>query len=86
MEELIKQFGLPVALTVFFIYQFIQAKKEHMDDIKGIAATAISTLDKNTEALDKNTDALLKSTNVTERGSSLIEMMDRKYSQEGLAK
>lgn len=63
IEELLKTFGFPIAIAIYFIYQNGKVEKAHKDDLKGIAVQTIGTLDKNTEALDKNTE-MLQQTNM----------------------
>lgn len=65
IEELLKQFGFPIAVAVYFIYQNGKIEKEHKQDIRTIAQQAISALEKNTESdkavteqLEKNNTAL----------------------------
>ena len=81
MEELIKQFGLPVAIAVFFIYQYIAASKEHKNDLKGIAQLATTALDKNTDALEENTKEREKSNSVIERNSVMLDRVSKKFDE-----
>ena len=77
MEDLVKQFGLPVALSIFFIYQYIASNKEHKDDLKGIAQTAVTAIDKSTDAIDRNSDALIKATQTIDRSSYQLDRLER---------
>lgn len=57
---LLQNFGLPVAVAAFFIWQFIQQGKEYVNFVKDIAAKAI-------DAINKSTEVDVKMLNVAER-------------------
>lgn len=65
LVELVKQFGFPIAVAVYFIWQNGRLEKEHKQDIRTIATQAIQALEKNTESdkavttqLERNNTAL----------------------------
>lgn len=58
IEGLLKDFGFPIAVAVYFIYQNGKIEKAHKDDLKTLATNALTTLDKNTDALNKNSEVL----------------------------
>lgn len=49
IEGLIKDFGLPVALLVYFIYQNTSISKEYNKYVKDIAQKAVDAINKSTE-------------------------------------
>lgn len=57
---LVNQFGLPVALAIFFIWRDYVSSKEHKQDLRDISVKAV-------QAIDKSTDAILdQGKNITE--------------------
>ena len=57
---LVNQFGLPVALAIFFIWRDYVSSKEHKADLRDISVKAV-------QAIDKSTDAILdQGKNITE--------------------
>lgn len=52
LVELVKQFGFPIAVAIYFIWDKGRTEKEHKDDLRNIAVTAIKAIDANTEALN----------------------------------
>lgn len=53
LGALLKDFGLPLALAVYFIWQFISTTKEYNNYVKDIAQKAISAIEKSTEVDNK---------------------------------
>lgn len=49
VAPLIKDFGLPVALLVYFIYQNAAISKEYNKYVKDIAQKAVDAINKSTE-------------------------------------
>ena len=49
IEGLLKDFGLPVALLVYFIYQNAAISKEYNKYVKDIAQKAVDAINKSTE-------------------------------------
>lgn len=49
IEGLLKDFGLPVALLVYFIYQNASISKEYNKYVKDIAQKAVDAINKSTE-------------------------------------
>lgn len=82
MEDLIKNFGFPIAVAVFFIYQYIASNKEHKKDLKEVSLVSIQTLDKNTEALKENTEERALSRRTQDRASFVLE----RFSADGRVK
>jgi hypothetical protein len=78
LDELVKQFGFPLAIAIFFIWQYISSNKEHKDDLKGISTQAVSAIDKSTEALEKNTDVMVKATQTLDRASVTLDRVESK--------
>jgi hypothetical protein len=73
VEELVKQFGIPTAVAIFFIYQYIASNKEHKADLKGILQLVVTALDKNTAALDENTKERSKADDVIGNNSLVLD-------------
>lgn len=53
LAALLKDYGLPLALAVYFIAQFISLSKEYNNYVKDIAQKAISAIEKSTEVDNK---------------------------------
>lgn len=49
IDQLVQNFGLPVGLLVWFIYQNYKIGKEYNDYIKNIAQKAVDAINKSTE-------------------------------------
>lgn len=49
LAPLIKDFGLPVALLVYFIWQHASINKEYNNYVKDIAQKAVDVINKSTE-------------------------------------
>lgn len=58
---LINQFGLPIALLLYFIWRDYQTNKEHKADMRDIAVKAVQALDKSTDAINEGTENTKKS-------------------------
>lgn len=86
IEELLKQFGFPIAVAVYFIYQNGKLEKEHKQDIRTIAQQAISALEKNTESDKAVTTELAKNNTALEDNNTLLSEMRGVMSQQRSAK
>lgn len=49
IDQLVQNFGLPVGLLMWFIYQNYKIGKEYNDYIKNIAQKAVDAINKSTE-------------------------------------
>lgn len=58
---LINQFGLPIALLIYFIWRDYQTSKEHKADMRDIAIKSVQALDKSTASIDESTENTRKS-------------------------
>lgn len=58
LGALIEQFGLPVALLIYFIWRDYQTSKEHKADMRGIATESVKALDKGTDAIKESTEVI----------------------------
>lgn len=74
--ELIKQLGFPVAIAVYFIWQNGRIEKEHKDDIKTIANTAVEAINKNTESDKVVADQLVKNNTALENNGRIINRLE----------
>lgn len=84
LVELIKQFGFPIAVAVYFIWQNGRIEREHKNDIRTIATQAIQALEKNTESdkavteqLAKNNTALSDSNHILSRVEGILSVRER---------
>lgn len=73
---LINQFGLPVALLIYFIWREYQTNKEHKADMRDIAVKAV-------EALNKSTDAINEGTENTKKSNDLMSELKGVLSTQG---
>lgn len=55
---LVQNFGLPVALAIFFIWMYVQQAKEHKNDLKDIAVKSVQAIDAGTEAIKDSTEQM----------------------------
>lgn len=69
---LINQFGLPVALLIYFIWREYQTNREHKADMRDIAIKAVQALDKSTEVLEREAANTAKNTEVITANTSLM--------------
>jgi hypothetical protein len=51
LGALVNQFGLPVALAIFFIWRDYASSKEHKADLRDISVKAVQAIDKSTDAI-----------------------------------
>lgn len=70
--ELIKQFGFPIAIAIYFIWDKGRTEREHKDDLRNIAVTAIKAIDANTEALKDQTAQDVKNNAAFEANNMLL--------------
>lgn len=80
IEELLKQFGFPIAVAVYFIYQNGKLEKEHKQDIRTIAQQAISALEKNTESDKAVTEQLAKNNTALSDTNHLLSKIEGVFS------
>lgn len=88
--ELVKQFGFPIAVAIYFIWQNGRIEKEHKNDIRTIATQAIQALEKNTdsdkavtEQLAKNNTALSDSNQLLSRIEGVLSGRERNNGNQG---
>lgn len=79
LVELVKNFGLPTAIAIFFIWRDYQSSKEHKEDLKNIAVKAVTAIDAGTEAIkdsvaviDKNSERLGENTSILNRVEGVL--------------
>lgn len=79
LVELVKNFGLPTAIAVFFIWRDYQSSKEHKEDLKNIAVKAVTAIDAGTETIkdsiaviDKNSERLGENTSILNRVEGVL--------------
>lgn len=53
IDQLVQNFGLPIGLLLYFIYQNYKISKEYNDYIKDIASKAVNALDKSTDTQEE---------------------------------
>ena len=58
LGALINQFGLPVALLVYFIWRDYQSSKERFNDMRDIAQKSVQSIDKATESIKEATSVI----------------------------
>lgn len=82
--ELVKQFGFPIAVAIYFIWQNGRIEREHKNDIRTIATQAIQALEKNTESdkavteqLAKNNTALSDSNHILSKVEGILSVRER---------
>ena len=73
--ELVKQFGFPIAVAIYFIWQNGRIEKEHKNDIRTIATQAIQALEKNTESDKLVTTELERNNTALEQNNDLLSEM-----------
>lgn len=86
IEELLKQFGFPIAVAVYFIYQNGKLEKEHKQDIRTIATQAIQALEKNTKSDEAVTAELARNNTALEDNNTLLSEVRGVFSQRRSAK
>lgn len=79
LVDLVKNFGLPTAIAIFFIWRDYQSSKEHKEDLKNIALKSVQAIDAGTEAIkdsvaviEKNTDKLGENSNILNRVEGVL--------------
>lgn len=90
LVELVKQFGFPVAIAIYFIWQNARIEREHKNDIRTIATQAIQALEKNTESdkivateLERNNTALEHTNGVLSRVEGILSTKERNNGTRG---
>lgn len=74
--EATKQFGFPVAIAIYFIWQNGRIEKEHKQDIRTIATQAIQALEKNTESDKAVTEQLAKNNTALSDSNHLLSRLE----------
>lgn len=72
MVELVKQFGFPIAVAVYFIWDKGRSEKEHKEDLRNIAVKAVQAIDANTEAIKDQTAQSVNNTTALNNNSSIL--------------
>lgn len=80
---LINQFGLPVALLIYFIWRDYQTNREHKADMRDIAVKAVQALDKSTEVLEREAANTATNTEVIAEAKSLMSEVKGVLSTQG---
>lgn len=88
--EATRQFGFPVAIAIYFIWQNGRIEKEHKQDIRTIATAATEALNKNTESdkavteqLEKNNTALSDSNHILSEVKGILSVRERNNGNRG---
>lgn len=76
MIELVKQFGFPVAIAIYFIWQNARIEKEHKADIRNIATSAVEAINKNTESDKVVADQLVKNNTALTSNERIINRLE----------
>lgn len=84
--ELVKQFGFPIAVAIYFIWQNGRIEKEHKNDIRTIATQAIQALEKNTKSDEAVTAELERNNTALDNNNELLSELKGVLSQRGSAK
>ena len=58
ISQLVQNFGLPVALAIFFIWMYVSQAKEHKQDLKDIAVKSVLAIDAGTDAIRDSTEQM----------------------------
>ncbi|MFA5937329.1 MAG: hypothetical protein WC822_05665 [Candidatus Paceibacterota bacterium] len=74
--EATKQFGFPVAIAIYFIWQNGRIEKEHKNDIRTIANQAIQALEKNTDSDKAVTEQLAKNNTALSDTNHLLSKIE----------
>lgn len=58
IDQLVQNFGLPIGLLLWFIYQNYKISKEYNDYIKDIASKTVNALDTSTKTQQETNNVL----------------------------
>lgn len=58
IDQLVQNFGLPIGLLLWFIYQNYKLSKEYNDYIKDIASKTVNALDNSTKTQETTNNVL----------------------------
>lgn len=79
LVDLVKNFGLPTAIAIYFIWRDYQSSKEHKQDLKDIALKSVQAIDAGTESIkdsveltEKNITALGENSNILNRVEGVL--------------
>lgn len=81
--ELIKQFGFPIAVAVYMIWDKGRTEKEHKQDLRELAANAIHALDAGTEALNQQAEQTVRINTALEENNDIINQLKGMLNAQG---
>jgi hypothetical protein len=70
IDQLVQNFGLPIGLLLWFIYQNYKISKEYNEYIKDIASKAVNALDSSTKTQSETNNVLERVERKLDAGSS----------------
>lgn len=70
--ELVNQFGLPVALLIYFIVDGRAQAKEHRNDLRDTVTKSVAALDKSTDAINDSAKVIEKNTTAFSDNSHIL--------------
>lgn len=74
--ELVKQFGLPAGLLIYFIIQSFFDNREHKKDLRDIATKTVTALDASTEAIKDATAQSVTNTTALNQATSIMSRVE----------
>lgn len=75
LGALVNQFGLPVALAIFFIWRDYVSSKEHKQDLRDISVKAVQAIDKSTDAINDLGKNITENNGVVAENTSVLNQI-----------
>lgn len=83
IASLVQNFGLPVAVAVFFIWMYVSQAKEHKQDLKDIAIKSVLAIDSGTDAINDSIAQIKLNTTALNENSNVLCMAKNCISEKG---
>lgn len=84
LGELVKTFGLPAGLLIYFVAMDYLRTKEHKEDLRNIAVTSVKAIDAGTEATKDATTRSVKNTAALEANSRILNRVEGVLTARGI--
>jgi len=72
LGSLVKDFGFPTAIAIYFIWRDYMTSKAHMADMRDLAIKAVQAIDKSTDAINDQTKVISDNSNIMQRVEGVL--------------
>lgn len=83
LVDLVKNFGLPTSIAIYFIWRDYQTSKEHKQDLKDIALKSVQAIDAGTESIKDSVELTQKNITALSENSNILNRVEGVLSNRG---